>query len=1267
MSHTTKKKKKIIKNDKNENIKNNSKSQESEIFNNNEYSLFNRKNIDIILNSTSDEEEIIKNDKRKEKIDDSYNNYIFSCISCPNECHSFPLIMINSNKNIISCECPANGLSNELTNPHEPNEKIEISINQYLKKITEFYNYIKCSNCQKQYNSNVNNNKNEIHKDKNIFFLCYNCNKYFCDKCKEEHIKLNNNENIQLYEKHYIINIESLSCYCLYHNDQNIGYCHNCKQNICIECTKNKIHNSHDIILFQNILINNKEVSEIKKKINIEKKILNNFENIFVENLNKLKMTFYQLLENKKKLCRLKEILINEYETKSYNYQIIMSCLNMEFNTISNIIFNKMKDDNCLNVINLIFDALNNKQNYTYKKSKIENYDKEKENLENNMNNYIDKENKDELKFTKIKNKKINKKIVSNSFSSNADLINNNKNEMQNNIKKEKSNNSLLNISNNIYNKNPIRVKLNNSILNKINDINKDQIDLSSNNIISKKLLFNNLSNKEINKENHNLLITKDNEDNSDDDLLFFPKKNSKSREQLANKVMPLKRKKKDEEILNSDEDSVDNGEDEKINFEIKKKSPKFKKNKIKKNDILNEFILGDNKNKGEIFNSLKTENKCNKELFDEKKEKILLKSNLKENNINIIEKERINENEEKNNNNTDKRKSLKNKNQKNLITMKNELNFSNDDNNINNLKNLNINLEKEINSKKVEKELLKIRNNNFILNENSHIGNKKLNTISPNNSGDLLKMKNSSISNIKIYQKRAKTKSNIYGIPPLKHSQDNIYNPNRDKNKKYFTVSSFGETNLYDGNEESENYTDNDNEDDEDNNSLSLKSKNKSTFEKKNNQTIKLKNINENKNKQIIENKEISLDNSKINNDNKGKIYSIKIKNDPVWCVLSMKNNEYLSVGFASGKIRIFKQIDFNQKLIIEEHTGAIYSMYLTKKNSNCFLTSSTDKLIKKILISDNFNDYSVLSTLKGHNSSVYKAIELNSNQILSCSDDGCLIIWENINKIGDEENSSFNKLNFINDFLNINKDSNNNKISNISNKYLINKKLNQILDKDEIIYDILQINNNLFVSSSLYGYLRFWEINSMTNISTLKEIQCNDSHNCLCIINKSILVVLLNEKNGLALVDYIKKEMTHKIIIDQDLEIKLSAILLMSNKILVIGGQNNSNKEENQVIYKLYKIIKVKKINSNNFKYSLKLITFHIKKSQKLMDDDDIWLNSMAEGNNGTIINGLGSTYMNEEYGQIYIFNKEIKNKNLKDTNKESKNSINDNNNKK
>ena len=248
MSHSSKKKKKVLKSDRNEfipaTIKESSletynKSQNDSDFSLNEYSLFNKKNIKIILNSEN------------ELITQKNIPYLSTCISSPMECHSMPLIMINSHKNTVSSQCPANGQSNELTNPHEPDDVTEMPVNEYLKKINDFYNNIKCFNCPKKYNVNSKDN----------FYLCYNCNQYLCNNCKDKHVKLNNNNESQMNEKHYVLDIDSLSCYCLYHNEKNFGYCHNCKQNICYKCTKNKIHISHDIVLLKNILINNKEVN----------------------------------------------------------------------------------------------------------------------------------------------------------------------------------------------------------------------------------------------------------------------------------------------------------------------------------------------------------------------------------------------------------------------------------------------------------------------------------------------------------------------------------------------------------------------------------------------------------------------------------------------------------------------------------------------------------------------------------------------------------------------------------------------------------------------------------------------------------------------------------------------------------------------------------------------------------------------------------------------------------------------------------------------
>ena len=1408
MSHSNRKRydsKKIFRPDNNEFIKSIIVSPKSESNNNidNDFSIFNSKNVDLINNSNFEEKKLFEqenfenNTKEKDnnQADNNNYNYLFRCISSPDECHSMPLIMINSNKNTISSQCPANGQSNELTNPHEPDEITEVPIKNYIKKIYEFYNSIKCAKCKKEYEPNLsskNNNKSRLSDeeeeeeeedgdDKKSFFLCYSCNKYYCKNCKEEHIKLYSKNDGNLSEKHFILNVDNLSCYCLYHEEKNFGYCHNCKQNICIKCVNNKRHNSHDVVLFKNILINNKEVSEIKKKINIEKKNLDFFESIFMENWNNLKKQFYTLLENKKEINKLKEFLINEYEKKSFNYQMIMACLKMEFNTKNITIFKKIKDENSLDVISLIFDTLNEKIKYTYRKSKpdilkkkekekererekekekdveksieIHNKNKKKEkdineneinedndsdnyktnsyiinNTNDNINNNLDKESEEEIKL-KIKKKKLaEKRKLLKSFSNsvsisdineveNKEIKENKEREMTRSvIKKDNSNNSLLNNNNSFSNstKNQIKVRTINTSLNNSKDKN-EKTDNISRNIFNKKLLINNLANKPIKEEKR-----KEEETEDDDDLLFFPKRSVKIKEQpiYNSKAKNKNNRKLGEQFINS-KDKDKKGQKEKT------KSPKYRKNKIyimKRNDnslLLKDLILDDIQNKGELFSSLKVNYTYNNELFGDDNDARIHKRNSLENNV---EKEKEYENEKDNDNDNENemakssnnlknminketsKKNTKRKERKKLVIIKNEFNESNDDN-------LNLNLEKENNSVKDENESKHQNKINIFLNGIGHLGNQKINTINLNDSGNIMQNNSIKMSNIKKYQQRTKNKNREYGLPPLKYSQENVQFSSTEKNKKNLSISNFKEVKS---NEEKEEESENDeNEEDED----SYDSSNRNKYDKKNNKPIKVpKNFLSSSNKSIPENSEILIESfMKKKKDNKGRVYSIKISNDPVWCILSMKNSEYLSVGLASGIIRIFNQNEFNQKLYIEEHTGAIYSMYLTKKNSNCFLTSSTDNLIKKILISDNFTSYSVLAVLKGHNSSVYKAIELNSYLILSCSDDGYLFIWENMNKnqINDNDdgmknnedineannlmnnnNSSYssnmNKLNFVNDFLSLKKDNNNisthiNNNSNlaskknilnktnsdlifeINNRYQIIKKLNQALNRGEVVYDILQINQELFVTSSLYGYLRFWDINSMVNTDIIKEIQCNDSHNCLCMINRTVIGVLLNEKYGIALVDYIKKEVSHKIIVDKDIDIKLSTILLTSNKQVVIGGQNNESTEESQVIYKCYKIIKVKKANSTNFKYSLKFLNAHVKKSQKLLSDDDVWLNAMAEGSNGTIINGLGSTNMNKEFGQIDIFFREIKNKNNKEGGKESINSFSENKNKK
>ena len=138
--------------------------------NKNEFSLFSNKNLDFLNKSNIDNKEMTKNIEEKNEKNNKIETKIYEhkCLLAPHTCQSLPLIIINSNKNTITSECPANGLSNILTNPHQPDETEEIGVKDYLQKISELCTPIICSKCCKKYESNKYNgrsNKIELNEE----------------------------------------------------------------------------------------------------------------------------------------------------------------------------------------------------------------------------------------------------------------------------------------------------------------------------------------------------------------------------------------------------------------------------------------------------------------------------------------------------------------------------------------------------------------------------------------------------------------------------------------------------------------------------------------------------------------------------------------------------------------------------------------------------------------------------------------------------------------------------------------------------------------------------------------------------------------------------------------------------------------------------------------------------------------------------------------------------------------------------------------------
>jgi hypothetical protein len=103
MSHSNRKRydsKKLLRSEKNEFIKGIIVSPKSESGNDNDndFSLFNTKNVDLINSSNFEEKKLLEQEsfennikeRDNNQIDNNNYNYLFRCISSPDECHSMP-------------------------------------------------------------------------------------------------------------------------------------------------------------------------------------------------------------------------------------------------------------------------------------------------------------------------------------------------------------------------------------------------------------------------------------------------------------------------------------------------------------------------------------------------------------------------------------------------------------------------------------------------------------------------------------------------------------------------------------------------------------------------------------------------------------------------------------------------------------------------------------------------------------------------------------------------------------------------------------------------------------------------------------------------------------------------------------------------------------------------------------------------------------------------------------------------------------------------
>ena len=279
----------------------------------------NRKKMNIFVNDLNTKSLISSSIKSKEII----------CPKCFENCR----INIKDFKiNLFGCK-----------NGHEIKN---ISLNEFEQTQYIDESKIQCDVCKQK-------NKSEVFD--NLFYICNTCNKKICPLCQSKHDK-----------KHRIINYSQKNYMCPLHNELFISYCKGCKKNICMQCEST--HSNHEIIYFSKILPNVEKLQSETKILRQKINIFNNYIKELINRLNKVK-------ENIDIFYKIYDGIINNYEIKNRNYEILQNINDIKYDNVLNNINRVIKESDINNkfiYINEIFEKMKNTFTIIYNINKNE-------------------------------------------------------------------------------------------------------------------------------------------------------------------------------------------------------------------------------------------------------------------------------------------------------------------------------------------------------------------------------------------------------------------------------------------------------------------------------------------------------------------------------------------------------------------------------------------------------------------------------------------------------------------------------------------------------------------------------------------------------------------------------------------------------------------------------------------------------------------------------------------------------------------------------
>ena len=193
------------------------------------------------------------------------HNFWISNIKCI-QCQDTPRIIFNENNLTYTIIC-------------ETHKKENVPILVLYEDYINFENYI-CSMCYR------------LRGKKFIIYKCLLCQKFYCELCFTKHKK-----KFESHDKY--IDCNKIHSYCPRHNILYDKYCNICQRKLCKDCIEEKINckgeEEHKLVDINEIIPNktivsrnNEIIEDIEKKIELFKKLINNWKIKLEKRVNEL-------------------------------------------------------------------------------------------------------------------------------------------------------------------------------------------------------------------------------------------------------------------------------------------------------------------------------------------------------------------------------------------------------------------------------------------------------------------------------------------------------------------------------------------------------------------------------------------------------------------------------------------------------------------------------------------------------------------------------------------------------------------------------------------------------------------------------------------------------------------------------------------------------------------------------------------------------------------------------------------------------------------